>query len=177
MEALSRRDSPSIHLASRLPSGHGRLYGTPEAAAGADSPLVRFCTEIPDVIALERLIQKNLWPEVAARVYSVKHPLAMGDRGEGADAMLPLVVQHYRRVMHSGMPICPIPAVIEATQIELLVEASRLLTFDVAMRRLSLLQKSRPKDVRFHVDRHGKPAFLKLSDDIIATFCSWDIAK
>jgi hypothetical protein len=155
-----------LGLAIRDSAGHGRLYGTPEPAPDGHDPLTRFCEELPDVVVLERVIQKKQWAAVAARVYGVGEKCAAYDEED----ILRLLVPHYSAVASTGAPLCSLSTIIEAAQIESLVESSRLLTFDLALEKLAALQKSRPKDVRFHVDRQGKPAFVKLSDVILKTY-------
>lgn len=161
-----------LGLAIRESVGRRRIYRAPEPAPDGHNPLTRFCEELPNVVALERVIQKKQWADVAARVYGVRE----GPSECEEEDVLALLVPHYLAVTGTGAPLCPLSTIVEAAQIEGLA-ASRLLTFDVVMEKLSNLQKSRPKDVRFHVDRQGKPAFLKLSDTILTEYSSQDAAE
>lgn len=156
-----------IGLLSRTPTGHGRTYTFGASERGADGPLHSFASKVPDVVTLERTIQRNSWAEIAASVFELDtSEMTAGD----ADAdILSLAVPFYDRITSTGAPMCPLSTLIDAVQLELMSTAAKLLRHETAMQLLTAVQKESPKHIRFHVDRQGRPAFLKLSPEIVAT--------
>jgi len=66
--------------------------------------------------------------------------------------------------MSQGTPICSLPTVIEAIQIFALIERGWLLEYDEVLESIAIEQKESPRNIRFHVDRRGRPAFIRLSE-------------
>jgi hypothetical protein len=126
--------------------------------------------ELPDAYALEAVIKGHRWADVAARVFM------MGDVAEQAawhhEDLLRLLVPHYQLVMSTGVPLCALTTVIEAVQIELLARRSKLLPYATALELLQRAQREHMRDLRFHVDRRGTPAFLKLSKELVAFYAT-----
>ncbi len=147
------------------PSG-SRTYQLPETQSGARCALLTIAEEVRDAAGLERVLVDHKWIEVAAKVFQIEA------RGwTNALDLASLVVPYYQSVMATGAPLCPISTLLEAVQIDLLSHNSQLLVWSEAVQALEKLQKQHPKDVRFHVDRRGQPAFVKISDEFVAS-CS-----
>jgi hypothetical protein len=140
-------------------------YRLPESSLGRPSGIETLIKEIPDVFSLENVVESHRWIELAAKVFQIASSDCDDDR-----AILSLMVEYYERIVSCGTPHCPLSTLIEAVQIELLAKRSQLLTHNSAMAVIKAAQKQSPKDVRFHVDRHGKPAFMRLSDAFVARY-------
>lgn len=126
--------------------------------------------EIPNLYELDRVIKESRTVEIAARVFQV------GDSLEGRawtiDEVLQLAVPLYKKVMETGVPLCPLTTIAEAIQIGLLARRSELLRHATLLELLQRAQRERPADVRFHVDRRGVPAFLKFSPELVSSYSS-----
>jgi hypothetical protein len=155
-----------IGLISRTSSGHGRNYIFTSSESDVDGPLHSFASSVPDIVALERTIQRNDWAETAASVFHLADSeILSGD----ADAdILSMIIPYYGRIVSTGAPLCPLSTLIDAVQLELMAAARKLLRYDTVIQLLTAAQKENPKHIRFHVDRQGRPAFLKLSPEIVA---------
>lgn len=166
MQALNR-----LGLVERVdPAEH--KYRLPQLSPGKPSGVEILIKEIPDVFSLEKVVKSHCWIEVAAKVFQIASTASDDDR-----AILSLMVRYYEQIVSCGTPQCPLSTLIEATQIELLAKRSRLLTHNVATKVIMAAQKQSPKDVRFHVDRHGKPAFMKLSDTFVARYADYEVVE
>ncbi len=166
MQALNR-----LGLVERVdPAEH--KYRLPQLSPGKPSGVEILIKEIPDVFSLEKVVKSHCWIEVAAKVFQIASTASDDDR-----AILSLMVRYYEQIVSCGTPQCPLSTLIEATQIELLAKRSQLLTHNVATKVIMAAQKQSPKDVRFHVDRHGKPAFMKLSDTFVARYADYEVVE
>lgn len=143
-------------------SGRRVVYRLPERPQGANCGLQILTEEVPNVFTLEQIIKNHGWIEVAAKVFEI-HCASCPE----SDVDLPLVASFYLRITATGVPLCSLSTLVEAMQIELLSQRSQLLPHKIAIKAIEDIQKQNPKDVRFHVDRRGQPAFLKLSKDIV----------
>lgn len=141
-----------------------RSYCLPQSVPGGRAGLAVLTEMVPDVLSLEQVLKNHKWIEVAASVFRIEATTWADTSG-----LTSLVAPCYRRVMATGVSLCPISTLIEALQIELLSQESQLLLWSEAIEAMERLQKSRPRDLRFHVDRRGQPAFLKISDELLAT--------
>jgi len=160
-----------LGLVTRPDSAGSRAYQLPDRQQGTRSDLGILLDEVPDVDSLEKVVNTHKWIEVAARVFQITHVHPFENTVKlSAEKVLLLMIPYYRRIMSTGTPLCPLSTLVEAIQIDLLTGKSKLLTYDEAMNLIVAAQKERPKDIRFHVDRRGKPAFVKLSDDVVEIY-------
>ena len=149
-----------LGLVDRVLSPNGRYY---EASDEGQTRMKRLVDTIPDVLALERVVSEHLYMEVAANVYQLHDAHGMLNPSDALQWLVP----SYLKIDKTGVAICPLAPVIEATQISLLTETSRLAEYATLVDLLQRAQKAHLRDIRFHQDRRGKPAFLKLSDDLV----------
>jgi lipid-A-disaccharide synthase-like uncharacterized protein len=142
----------------------GTMYQMPDPSNTHRNGLAYFAREIPDVLALEKIIATHSWVDIAANVFQI--PSVQWDATAETQRLktLSLIATLYQRVASRGAPLCSLSTLIEATQVTLLAQQAQLLTYAEALRLLTDEQKRLPKDVRFHVDRRGQPAFVKFSD-------------
>ena len=149
-----------LDLLDRVSASSERQYRLSEEGAAR---LVRLLNEIPDIRALEEVVREHRYVEVAARVYD----LASESRALSPRGALTYLLPAYRRVVATGVAICPLAPIIEATQISLLVGGTRSVGYSELLDLLKQEQANRVREIRFHQDRRGRPAFLKISDELV----------
>lgn len=149
-----------LGLVERVSASNERQYS---ASDKSRERLERLIAAIPDILALERVVQGHRQIEVAAQVYGLHRQHEMLNPSEALCHLLP----SYLKVVGTGVAICPLAPIIEATQVSLLTTTSRLLKYADFIALLREAQLLHLRDIRFHQDRRGNPAFLKLSDDLI----------
>jgi hypothetical protein len=161
-----------LSLIERVDGVRSRIYQIPQTPRRTHCGLVVFTETIPDVAGLELVLKDHKWIEVAAKVLQID-----ATPWTATSDLAPLVAPHYERIMATGAPLCPISTLMEAVQIELLSQESRLLPWSKAVEAMERLQKQHPKDIRFHVDRRGQPAFVKMSDAFLADCVEQKVAR
>jgi hypothetical protein len=161
-----------LGLLYRPDKGGSRVYQVPEQSGDHIPGLEIFAREIPDVVLLEKVIASHQWLQVATKVFGLVAPSGGTSVPMDGTGFLHTLVTYYKRVMATGAPLCPISTVIEATRIFFLVEQSRVVDYDDLLNLLVATQKRQPREVRFHVDRMGRPAFLKLSGDFTEAYAT-----
>lgn len=147
-----------IGLLTRLDGGHSRVYSTADSAA-----LTRFCDAVGDLLRLEEIVRDSRWADVAAAMLDI----ALDRESLEPENLLAAVRGPYERISSTGIAICPISAIFDAIQIEALLEHRHVGRANLEAN-LGALQRARPRDVRLHVDRAGRPAFIKLSPTAFA---------
>jgi len=154
-----------LDLVDRVATSTSRNYRL-ESDSGRRN-LRSLVSEIPDLYALERAVQEHRLFEIAAKVFGIEHGPVAQDRSP--EELIQLVVPYYRQVVATGVSQCPLSTVIESVQIGLLDEGRELIHYDAALDLIQKAQQKRVGEIRFHVDRRGTPAFLKLSDELLAS--------
>ncbi len=149
-----------LGLVERVANKGERIYRVTE---GSGVRLERMTGLISDVFVLENIVKEHSYIEVAAQVYGLKHAY---DAPDANDIVSKLLVM-YRRVAETGVPICPLAPIVEATQISLLVEGSSMVEYGEVIRVLREFQGQNARDIRFHQDRRGNPAFLRVSENLL----------
>lgn len=140
-----------------------RVYYLPGDSQDMEQGLGSLLREVPNIFALEKAVTAHRLIEIAAYVLQIPYTLwNVGQREE----TLRLLAQFYRRTALTGVPLCFLSTLIEAIQITLLAKGI-LLTYDEALTLITEVQQKHPKEVRFHVDRRGRPAFVKISDEMV----------
>jgi len=147
----------------------GHSYELPAKTSSSASGLGILLQKVPDVVALEKVIQSKTWIDVAAGVFSLGHEQA---RDQSEDKLLPIVTSYYRKIMDSGTPLASLQTLIEATQIDMLAQHARVVSHGTLEAAIVHAQKRKPKEVRFPVGRLGRPAFLKMSQDFVKSFAA-----
>lgn len=150
-----------IGLFERVDAGGHREYRPGEL--GTEALRTLLC-EIPSVHELERVAENADWARVAA---AVLYPDARRVDLSTED-VLGLIIDTYRRITSTGVPLCSLTTLIDAAQIEVLAEREQFTERSQILDVLVQAQQEKPREVRFHVDRKGRPAFLKLSDGFLS---------
>lgn len=120
-----------------------------------------------NVYELEQVVKQHRWGELASE--SFLESSAVRSALDPDDALRQLV-PFYERVMASGTPLCPLSTLIEAAQIDWMTHHSEYVPYEAVLEGIKAAQRSRVRDVRFHVDRRGAPAFVRLSDGLVSDF-------
>lgn len=153
-----------LGLVQRLNGPNGIIYCLPEKTNDNKTGLEILLCEVPDLPTLEKRIVAREWPEIASRALGISYTVSTEVGAEYRDYVLSLLVLFYQRIMSQGTPICSLPTVIEAIQIFALIERGWLLEYDEVLESIAIEQKESPRNIRFHVDRRGRPAFIRLSE-------------
>jgi hypothetical protein len=161
-----------LSLIERADPIRSRVYQIPETRHHAHCGLVVFTETVPNVAGLELVLKDHKWIEVAAKVFQIEVT-----PWTAASGLAPLLAPHYERIMATGAPLCPISTLIEAVQVGLLSQEAQLLPWSEAVEAMAGLQKEHPKDIRFHVDRRGQPAFVKMSEAFLANCVERKVAR
>ena len=152
-----------VGLLRRASGSVGRVY----TSKGCTSRLEALCRELPDVATLEQRMARDEWPVVADAVLRGGGAL----RPELAEAdMVRLLLGSYGRVVGTGVPLCSVSTLVDGLCIVLLAGGFRVVSQGIVLAAFLLgrLQKEYPKDVRFHVDRRGRPVFVKIASWLVA---------
>jgi len=150
-------------LIQREDSNATRLYRLSDSTSAFDKLLVA----LPDVMTLESCVKNRGWALVAWQVMADQLPSESGRIAVVEDEQLFEEVRSvYDSIASTGVSLCPIQAIIETLQIRSLTTGAGVLGYAEVMSVLEKLRKQSPRDVRFHVNRAGRPAFIKLSNKL-----------
>jgi hypothetical protein len=157
-----------LGLVVRNEQNNSRTYSLGECSPDVSLGLRAFIECVVNVRALENVIRNRAWSEVAARVFRGSLPAAPSadDHILGRD-FLEHLRPAYDLIRATGVPLCSLTSLITSLQIEQLSKLGVTLAYSKAIERLTGLQRQYPRDVHFHVDRGGNPAFIKLSDGVV----------
>lgn len=148
-----------------------RAYSLPTEPEDSRCGLARLVSELPDLLALEKSVQDKTLLEVATRALGLSlRRVPLGSSTSGTGDVLPVMVPYYRQVVATGVPLCPLSTLIDAIQIGMLVGRTELVSQRQIADEVTAAQRDASRDIRFHVDRRGQPAFLKLSDAILEQY-------
>lgn len=148
-----------LGLLDRRDVGGQRSYRVSDVGRQSFEAVAR---HVPSIMALEALAEDGTWAEVAAAAFRLGHGASLGEQ-----EILDLAFDAYRRIVATGVPLCALATLMDAVQIQLMCSGAALITRPALMDILTRLQKLHPSDVRFHVDRRGRPAFIKLAPSVI----------
>jgi hypothetical protein len=172
----SGRHQMSLHLQTMYRLGlivrdeqnSSRIYSLPPPRPDMPLGLWAFTESVPDARALEDLLRKRTWPHVAGIMFRNSLP-ANEPAPEPflAHDLLDHLRATYDVIRTTGVPLCSLTSVIESLQIGQLSRVGATVTYANALDLLTALQRRHPREVQFHVDRTGRPAFIKLSDGFV----------
>jgi len=148
-----------IGLLAREDTGNGRIYKVP-AQNGVDR-IKAFVEEVGDAVSLERVIAGKRFMEVAAAALDIHEASHTEDEWSDMN-VIDLILPFYERVMSTGVPLCSLGTLVEAVQIDWLQGRGVVIPYDRILEALTSAQRRDPRSIRFHVDRRGRPAYLKL---------------
>lgn len=155
-----------LGLIDRSDVGGGAKFKLPNTNSDARRALSELTELVPTTVAIEEIVSRGTWASVAARVFAPTHGVWKLDSASGSDETTSLLVDAYGAVLDTGVPLAPLATIRDVVQVRLL-NKGYLLETDEFMMFLNNVQRRSPKEVRFHVDRNGRPAYLKLSDEFV----------
>jgi hypothetical protein len=155
-----------LGLLTRVNEASSRRYRLAPGSSTSGSALQTFLTQVPDVRTLERILKENEWVVLAQRVFEEQLPPLQSRRPRSSEGLIGALKPLYDQVSSTGLTVCPIQPLIEAVQIGQLVNGETAVLYGEAMSLLQEFQRLHPRQIRFHVDRVGRPAFLKISSDV-----------
>lgn len=150
-----------LSLADRRDASGSRIYCSSESITTSRLKILR--REIPDSASLEKTVSAHKCVEVAAKIYSLERKPGHAMKLSEAECFA-VLTEHYKRIMATGVPLCPMATLIEAVQVDLLTKTGDLMPYDTTLETIGIIQRNHPKEIRFHVDRRGMPAFIRLSE-------------
>lgn len=141
-----------LGLAVRADTGQSRTYVI------AEDPRRRPCvlaSSVPDLMALERLVADHQWLEHASGTVT---PVLQDIDDE---FLVGRLMGAYLRVGQLGVDLCPLSTMTALARINAAADGI-LVTYSQCLERISSLQKEHLRQIRLHVDRWGRPAFVKV---------------
>ena len=136
----------------------------PEIRQG-QTPIQNLVERLGSVRELEKSIAEDSLRQIIAEIMfpGFRQFSKEGD----AETVTKSTLDIYRRVRASGVPICPLDAITDASYALMLAQQNLLVTRQNLHELLVELESRHPQDVRFHVDRFGLPAYVVISDDLV----------
>ena len=148
-----------LHLVEQVEAGSARIYRRKSQTGRTQTPTQRLIGAIPDLMALERVVDADMCYEVVAEV--------LGYVDSGQDVLdkefVDKVRSIYDNVMATGIVICPVQTLTEAIQVQSVIEHRKPPRAQSILARFKKMQRDSPRDIRFHVDRSGFPAYIKMA--------------
>lgn len=145
---------------------NSRNYCLPADAIEMKLGIINLLKKIPNVTSLEKLVNSHGLVDISADVLHIPYKKW---EFENHEETVRILTNNYQQVMRTGVPLCPITTLIESMQISLL-SIGILLKYNDGLNLITEIQTQNTRDIRFHVDRSGRPAFVRISDDIIRRF-------
>ena len=130
------------------------------------TPLEILVEAYPTVRDMEVAIENGEHTKTLASVMVANHRKYSQD--VDSEVLLHKVIQTYQVMRSNGAVIHAIDAIADVCYAQMLLENQVLITRREIDRALYNLQMRFPQEVRFHVDRMGRPAFLLLDDELVA---------
>ena len=140
------------------PNGDDRVYTPGRLLVTGATPTAKLLHLLPGAMELERAVS-------AGRLYAIVGGLAGRTRPHdlSSDSFAAKVRRLYQRVVSTGISLCSLQTLTEAIQLESLVRGHKPPLAQDVLNRLRSMQRDAPRDIRFHVDVFGRPAYLKMS--------------
>ena len=134
------------------------MYRVSEAGSSA---IRAFFTDIRTVSDLERWLRaKRRDPGGAVPGYT-----QLSAERLSTEQFAGVLAEMYRRVVDLGFAVVPVALVVELVQHDLLTRGLEL-SYKSACERLERLRARNPKQLRYHVDRQGRPAYLVMAAQV-----------
>lgn len=139
------------------------------ASDAASAPADYLLKKLNGVEALETAVNCQKWMEFASVIFSPSSTREVHQADESDEVFHHEIFEAYRRLGVTGIPLCPLRTLVEKVQIEEIVRGQNAQSYEARIEGLKRLQRKHPRQVHFHVDRIGRPAYLKLDRNLIGT--------
>ena len=139
--------------------GKDRVYTKVPSIDTSLSPTAKLLGIVPSALELERAVSGGSLYDVVSHIF----------RCVRREDLLPpqwfdsTVRRIYRQILSTGVNLCSLQTLTEALQIEALSLGHRPMHSHDLLNQIRLMQRETPREIRFHVDVFGRPAFLKIS--------------
>lgn len=154
-------------LLDKADQGNSRCYKNAEYQAKEKSPLEVLLELVPNIRVLEQVIKDRTWPRVAQDVFAGQLMRSSGKReAVSTEKIFREFREIYDMIMETDVVLCPLKTLVESLQIRQIAESKFAVGYGDALEVLKTVQKRHPREVRFHVDRGGQPAYIKLADSL-----------
>lgn len=148
-----------IGLLERADVGNARRY-VATRENGRPSKTQELLSVLPSIRAVEEAASSGGWLDVATALWKAKERCEQDDESVTVSRLLAF----YDRVCATGVDLCPISTITDAMQISQIAESVEATGAEEAMEILKALQRERPRELRFHVDRFGRPAYIRIDN-------------
>ena len=147
-----------LGLVEASPIGSVRIYRAKNTSQDAASPTSRLLAMVPNIRALEEVIASRTIYDVVGEALGIGVENGSIEDAEFSECVMEL----YKKIMATGINLCPIKTLSEGLQIYSLKNHKVLDSHETILTRLRKVQKMAPSRMRFHVDQYGFPAFLRM---------------
>lgn len=124
----------------------------------------------PTIRSLEAAIEHDEHYSILAEIMFRGH--RKYSRQIDLDIFKVTVLHNYRKLRGSGAPVFAIDAIADASYAQMLANQGVLVTRSHIIDLFGDLQTQYPKEVRFHVDRRGLPAYVVIEDELVEQLLS-----
>ena len=133
---------------------------------GIPDTLDLFVAVVGNVLQLEAIIKDHRWADAVKAVTPQTEPLAVQH-----DWVANALGGYYQRIMGTGIALCPIETLIDAVVLKQL-STGKVVSWTAVRDWLIYEQRGTPRTIRFHVDRTGTPAFVRLDKGLVEAWIS-----
>ena len=155
-------------LVTRTESGEGDAF-VPVVRNGR-TPLQTLVEGFPSIKELEASIDQGEHCSILAGVMFPGHRRL--SLREDLAQLMHTTIESYRALSISGSVLHPIDAITDICYARMLSKQQVLVTRQDIDGALAELQRQHPKEVRFHVDRLGRPAYIVIDDELVGDLLS-----
>ncbi|MDE0096809.1 MAG: hypothetical protein OXS40_10615 [Gammaproteobacteria bacterium] len=147
-----------LGLIDSFKSKKSRLY-KPKYLEGKElSPTSNLLSAVPNIKTLEEVVESQSLYNVVGQTLGIEC-----NAGSINDMEFMNRVKYvYSQVSGTGVNLCSLRTLSEALQIQSLIEKTVPESHTTILSRLRTLQNKTPSQIRFHVDRYGNPAYIKI---------------
>jgi hypothetical protein len=130
----------------------------------AGSPLAALVTELKNIRTMEEQFDREEYFAVVAKVFDLGHR----QYDTTVEQLLGQeILRAYAATRDQVVNLAPIKAITDIVTARLLAEHDILIGQSIITQYLDNLSSHHPYDVRFHVDRQGRRAYLVISDNLM----------
>lgn len=147
-----------LGLVDKHSGNKSRLYTRIAAETTEHIPTSDLIRVIPDIRSLEALSKAQDWYRVAGRILDAPSGNAKMSESDFVDHVQGI----YERIVRAGVSLCSLQTIFEAIQIKAVLSGVIPFSFQEGISILRSYQGKTSSSVRFHVDRYGRPAFIKM---------------
>jgi hypothetical protein len=119
---------------------------------------------VPSILHLEQVAAAGDWVDVLAAVFNEDLPGAT--EAPHPRNIRQALTSAYNLVAPTGVPLVAINTLVDVIQVQSLLEGEKI-SRATLLAELKKAQAQSPDNVRIHVDRGGRPAYVKFGDSLL----------